>query len=171
LISVGHQGSPEGVSAPSRGIGFVLFARAQPDTPGKLVAHALSYEALERASYELLGRVAPPAGETDVVASAGRISGQEEAMMDRLSGLFDRSVDASLRAVGSDALSDQPAKYLADAHAIEEHRVAERVGDESTIRTLSAILDEERAAAAKLEGAFDPAADASLEAVGVTGRA
>jgi ferritin-like metal-binding protein YciE len=49
--------------------------------------------------------------------------------------------------------------------------VAERVGDESTIRTLSAILDEERAAAAQLEGAFDPAADASLEAVGVTGRA
>jgi hypothetical protein len=44
--------------------------------------------------------VAPPAGETDVVASAGRISGQEEAMMDRLSGLFDRSVDASLRAWG-----------------------------------------------------------------------
>ena len=26
---------------------FLLFARAQPDTPGKLVAHAYSYEHLE----------------------------------------------------------------------------------------------------------------------------
>src|SRR5438067_9401193 len=29
------------------GKGFLAFARAQPDTPGKLLAHALSYEALE----------------------------------------------------------------------------------------------------------------------------
>src|SRR5919197_2523840 len=40
------------------GKGFLLFARLQPDTPGKLVAHAFSYEALEVASYELLLRVA-----------------------------------------------------------------------------------------------------------------
>src|SRR3954469_1518537 len=35
------------------GAGFLLFARAQPDTPGKLVAHAYSYEHLELAAYEL----------------------------------------------------------------------------------------------------------------------
>src|SRR4051794_22608660 len=29
------------------GKGFVLFARSQPDTPGKLAAHAYSYEHLE----------------------------------------------------------------------------------------------------------------------------
>src|SRR3954447_12025027 len=29
------------------GKGFILFARSQPDTPGKLTAHAYSYEALE----------------------------------------------------------------------------------------------------------------------------
>src|SRR5215217_1023411 len=40
------------------GKGFVLFARSQPDTPGKLTAHSFSYEALEQASYELLERVA-----------------------------------------------------------------------------------------------------------------
>lgn len=39
------------------GKGFVLFARSQPDTTGKLTAHALSYEHLELASYELLMRV------------------------------------------------------------------------------------------------------------------
>src|SRR3954465_910183 len=38
------------------GKGFVWFARLQPDTPGKLAAHALSYEALELGSYELLAR-------------------------------------------------------------------------------------------------------------------
>jgi ferritin-like metal-binding protein YciE len=80
----------------------------------------------------------------------------------------------------SQAHPDTPGKLVAFAYAVEHleiggyeqlRRVAERVGDESTIRTVSAILDEERAAAAKLEGAFDPAADASLEAVGVAGGA
>ncbi len=39
------------------GVGFVLFAQSQTDTPGKLAAHALSYEAFEWASYDLLARV------------------------------------------------------------------------------------------------------------------
>src|SRR4051812_42923484 len=38
------------------GVGFALFAKSQPDTPGKLTAHAYSYEHLELASYELLCR-------------------------------------------------------------------------------------------------------------------
>src|ERR671935_2867154 len=52
------------------GEGFLLFARLQPDTPGKLVAHALSYEGLELASYELLLRVAERAGEENVADAA-----------------------------------------------------------------------------------------------------
>jgi len=66
------------------GKGFVLFARLNPDTPGKLHAHALSYEALERASYELLLRVAERAGEPDVVGAAQRIRNEERLMMERL---------------------------------------------------------------------------------------
>jgi ferritin-like metal-binding protein YciE len=64
-----------------------------------------------------------------------------------------------------------------DAHSIEEQalaqlrRVAERAEDEPTVEIVSAILDEERAVAAKLEGAFDRAVAASLEAVGVAGGA
>src|SRR5689334_12901449 len=63
------------------GKGFVLFARAQPDTPGKLLAHALSYEALEVASYELLARVAKEADETHVEEAVQRILGDEQKMM------------------------------------------------------------------------------------------
>jgi ferritin-like metal-binding protein YciE len=37
------------------GIGMLLFARSQPDTPGKLTAHAFSYEHMEIAAYDLLG--------------------------------------------------------------------------------------------------------------------
>ncbi|HYX76160.1 MAG TPA: DUF892 family protein, partial [Gaiellaceae bacterium] len=48
------------------GKGFLLFARLQPDTPGKLHAHSLSYEALELSSYELLAEVAERAGEQPV---------------------------------------------------------------------------------------------------------
>jgi ferritin-like metal-binding protein YciE len=245
------------------GKGFVLFARVQPDTPGKLLAHALSYEALEVASYELLARVAKEAGEQHVVDAAERILGDERKMMDRLEGCFDGAVDASLQAVGRDDLEEQLRKYLADAHAIEEQaeqflerglalsegtplaklieghleetrvhaekieqrldalggdpsslkdalmrmgalnwaeffhahpdtpgklaafafafehleiggyeqlkRVAERVGDEDTVKTAETILDEERAAAKKLEGSFDEAVEISLREQGVRG--
>src|SRR5436309_3497524 len=50
------------------GAGFLLFARLQPDTPGKLVAHAYSYEALEFAAYDLLARVAELAADDAEVA-------------------------------------------------------------------------------------------------------
>src|SRR5205085_4516927 len=88
------------------GKGFLLFARLQPDTPGKLVAHALSYEALELASYELLGRVASLAREGDVEVAARNIAEQEHAMMERLEGLFGRSVEAPLQAVGTGSLPE-----------------------------------------------------------------
>lgn len=45
------------------GKGFLLFAKLQPDTPGKLHAHSLSYEALELSSYELLRGTAQRAGD------------------------------------------------------------------------------------------------------------
>ncbi len=244
------------------GKGFVLFARAQPDTPGKLLAHALSYEALEVASYELLARVAKRAGEQHVADAAERILADERKMMERLEGCFDGAVDASLQAVGRDDLEEQLRKYLADAHAIEEQaekfleravsltedtplaklfeahleetrghaekieqrldalggdpsslkdalmrmgalnwaeffhahpdtpgklaafafafehleiggyeqlkRVAERAGDEETAKTAEAILGEEREAAKKVAGAFDQAAEISLEEQGVS---
>jgi len=77
------------------GKGFLLFARVQPDTPGKLAAHAHSYEALEFAAYDLLIRMSRRAGDRETARMATTIHEQEAAMRDRLAGDFDEAVDAS----------------------------------------------------------------------------
>jgi len=105
------------------GKGFVLFAASQPDTPGKLHAHALSYEALELGAYELLRRVAEAAGDEQIASTARRIAGEERQMMERLEATFDLAADAALREVGADD-KGQLVKYLADAHAIEQQATA-----------------------------------------------
>jgi ferritin-like metal-binding protein YciE len=101
------------------GFGMVIFARSQPDTPGKLTAHAYAYEHLELAAYDLLALVADRAGDSETAAVARAIRLQESAMADRLASNFDRAVDASLSIVESDDLEAQLTSYLADAHAIE----------------------------------------------------
>jgi ferritin-like metal-binding protein YciE len=105
------------------GAGFLLFAWAQPDTPGKLVAHAYSYEHLELASYELLIRVAEHAADSETVEAAQRIRDEERAMGERLAASFDRAVEASLAEKSPDDLGVQLDKYLQDAHAIEEQAI------------------------------------------------
>src|SRR2546423_4092493 len=79
------------------GAGFALFAASQPDTPGKLTAHAYSYEHLELAGYELLSRVAERAGDEETARAARRIAAEERAMAQRLADSFDAAVDAPLR--------------------------------------------------------------------------
>ena len=102
------------------GIGMALFARLAPDTPGKLVAHAYSYERMEMALYDLLEQLAQRAGDPDTVLTAQMIGREERAMADRLERCFDLAVDASLRDVEGDDLGKQLNTYLADAHAIEQ---------------------------------------------------
>jgi ferritin-like metal-binding protein YciE len=105
------------------GVGMVLFARSQPDTPGKLTAHAFSYEHLELAAYDLLALVAERAGDSETVEVARAIRWQEAAMAERLAAGFERAVEASLRDVAPDDLGEQVNKYLADAHAIESQAI------------------------------------------------
>src|SRR5918994_7813102 len=101
------------------GWGMILFARANPDTPGKLAMHAFSYEHMELAAYELLARIAARAGDEPVREMASTIGAQERAMADRLAGCWDRAVDASLREKDADDLAGEVVKYLRDAHALE----------------------------------------------------
>ena len=107
------------LAAQAGAVGMVVFARSQPDTPGKLVSHAYSYENMELAAYDLLALVAERAGDAETVALAHSIREQESAMARRLEDGFDRAVDASLRNVSAEDLHKQLNKYLADAHAIE----------------------------------------------------
>lgn len=117
-----HGGKPsalkEAVMA-AGGKGFILFARSQPDTPGKLTAHALSYEGLEFGSYELLMRVADRAGDPQTAEAARTIRDEERRMMGRLEACFDGAAEASLGAKGAEDLATEVNTYLADAHAIE----------------------------------------------------
>ena len=105
------------------GKAFVLFARSQPDTTGKLTAHALAYEHLEWAAYELLRLVARHAGDAQTEALALHLRDEEAAMAERLEALVDRSVAASLREQGSGEVRALLPTYLADAHAIETQAV------------------------------------------------
>ena len=101
------------------GKGFGAFAMAQPDTPGKLVVHAFSYEHMEEAAYDLLAQVAERASDEETAQTAREIELQERGMGDRLAGCFDRAVNAALDEVGPDDLQAHLDKYLTDAHAIE----------------------------------------------------
>jgi ferritin-like metal-binding protein YciE len=115
-------GSPskvKDVAGAASGPAFALFAKFQPDTPGKLVSHAFSYEHMELAAYELLSRLAARAKDEQTVRLAKDIGGQENEMARRLSENWDVAVNASLREKDPDELGDQLDKYLSDAHAIE----------------------------------------------------
>src|SRR5215211_4357601 len=83
------------------GWGMLLFARLNPDTPGKLVVHGYSYEHMELAAYEL-----------------------ERAMADRVAERWDLAVDASLKEKDAGDLGKEVVKYLRDAHAIEAQALA-----------------------------------------------
>jgi ferritin-like metal-binding protein YciE len=103
------------------GWAMVAFARLNPDTPGKLTAHAFSYEHLELAAYELLGRTALRADDRTVAALAKAIGDQERVMGERLADCFDDAVAASLDR--SADIASALVSYLTDARAIEAQAV------------------------------------------------
>jgi ferritin-like metal-binding protein YciE len=149
------------LAARAGGVGMILFARSQPDTPGKLVAHAYSYEHMELAAYELLSIVAERAGDDETVAVAHGIQEQEAAMAERLAAGFDRAVEASLREVAPDDIGSQLGNYLADAHAIEAQalQLLEQgqaiAGDTDLQKIFAEHLEETRAQQAAVQARLD----------------
>jgi ferritin-like metal-binding protein YciE len=101
------------------GWAMIAFAWINPDTPGKLTAHAFSYEHMELAAYELLERAAQRADDLPVAELARFIGGQEKGMAQRLAAAFDEAVEASLREKAASRLGDELVAYVQDAHAIE----------------------------------------------------
>jgi len=101
------------------GWGMVAFAASQPDTPGKLVMHAFSYEHMELAAYELLKRLAERAGDEETARMATAIAAEEARMAERLEQSFDAAVEASLETGDANQLDSALLSYLRDAHALE----------------------------------------------------
>jgi ferritin-like metal-binding protein YciE len=143
------------------GKAFVLFARSQPDTTGKLTAHALAYEHLEWAAYELLRLVARHAGDAQTEALAVQLRDEEAAMAERLEALVDHAVEASLREQGSGEVRALLPTYLADAHAIERQaegllsRAPGLVHDDALARIFAEHLEETHAHRATVERLLD----------------
>jgi ferritin-like metal-binding protein YciE len=170
------------------GIGMLLFARSQPDTPGKLTAHAFSYEHMEIAAYDLLALIADRAGDRDTAHAARSIREQESDMAGRLAAGFDRAVEASpsgelpdtsrtrMRSRGrrsscSRRGRESPASPISPAFLRRRLRAAQasrRAGGRPGDRARGErIAREERAAAAAIRRQFDAAMEATLEAQGV----
>ncbi len=105
------------------GKAFLLFAKVLPETPGRLVAHAYSYEAMEWAGYEVLIRMAELAGDEESARLGRAIQAQEHAMMRRLESGFDAAEEASHRNTPVDELATHVCKHLAEAHALESQSV------------------------------------------------
>ncbi len=101
------------------GKGFLLFAGLQPETPGRLAAHAYSYEAMEWAGYEMLRRFAEHAGDAETADVARTIRDQERTMMDRLERGFDAAERVSHHDTPPEEMSAHVRKHLAEAHALE----------------------------------------------------
>lgn len=139
------------------GKGMILFARIQPDTPGKLQSHSYSYEALELGAYELVIRMADRAGDEAVASAARAIAREERAMLDRLAATFDRSTEASLAGVDPSELDEQLRKYLTDAHGLEQQAIAllergpEHPGSERLAQAYAEHLVQSRAHARRVE--------------------
>jgi ferritin-like metal-binding protein YciE len=140
---------------------FILFAKSQPDTPGKLASHALSYEHMEQAGYEILIREAERAGDEETAELGRRIRDQEIAMAERIESHFDDTVEASLREQSPDDLEEQVVKYLADAHAIENQAIQllesgqKIIGEGDLAKAMSDHLDETRSHQATVESRIE----------------
>ena len=122
-------GSPsklKDIAMAAGGKGFIIFARSQSDTPGKLLAHAYSYEHLELAAYRLLALVADRAGDIQTTAIANHIAEEERLMGERLAECYDEAVEDSLSDSDLGDLGDLSAlvSYLAEVHAIEQQAIA-----------------------------------------------
>ena len=148
-----HEANPsklKDLAGKGGGLGMVLFARSQPDSPGKLTAHAFAYEHMEIAAYELLRRLAERSDDEEVAIAARQIGAEEQRMADRLAACFDIAVEASLAEQEPSDLGEQLIKYLTDAHAIEQQAIQmlesapDLVADEELARIFRDHLEQTR---------------------------
>ncbi len=139
------------------GKAFLLFAKLQHETPGRLLAHAYSYEAMEWAGYAVLARMAEIAGDRTTAATAKAIQDEERTMMTRLEGAFDAVEDFTHRDLSPDEISHHLRKHLAEAHALEIQSIQllekgpDIAGDPVLAEIYAVHLEETRAQALEVQ--------------------
>lgn len=149
------------VAGAAGGWAMAAFAASQPDTPGKLVMHAYSYEHMEIAAYELLKRLAERIGDETTAAMASDIGAEEARMAERLERSFDAAVESSLSSVEEEQLGDALLSYLRDAHALEGQAIelleagAERADDERLERAFREHLAQTRRHQERIDGLLE----------------
>ena len=139
-----HGGSPSAIKDAVMklgGKGFLLFAQVQPETPGRLLDHAYSYEAMEWAGYEMLLRFAERAGDSETVVAARTIRSQEREMMERLERRFDAAEQVSHAGTPPAEIKEHVRKHLAEVHAFESQGISllkesERIAGNSSLETV-----------------------------------
>lgn len=139
------------------GKGFLLFAKVQPETPGRLVDHAYSYEAMEWAGYDMLERFAAHVGDQQTADVARTIRAQERTMMERLERGFDAAEQVSHADLPQEKISQHVRKHLAEVHAFEVQSIqllkkSESIaGSEPLEAIYSQLLTQSRAHLEKVE--------------------
>lgn len=121
-----HGGSPSSIKDAIMKLGgkaFLFLAKAQPETPGRLLAHAYSYEAMERAGYDMLIRMAEAAEDPETVRVALAIRDEEREMMSRLERHFDAVAELSHQDTAPEDMPAEICKHVAEAHALESESV------------------------------------------------
>ncbi len=138
-----HGGSPSAIKDAVMklgGKGFLLFARTLPETPGRLLTHAYSYEAMEWAGYQMLRRFAEAAADARTAAVAESIADEERTMMERLEQRFDAIEQLSHQSLSAEDLQDHIRRHLAEVHAFEAQR--EQLLDKSEGLAIQPLLQD-----------------------------
>lgn len=123
------------------GKGFLLFAQLMPETPGRLVVHSYSYEALEWAGYDLLICFAQHSGDKTTEQLAQTIRDEEFQMMQRLRADFDLVEQLSHARLHGDDLREHVIRHLVETHAFEVQAKellskGESIGEDERLKNL-----------------------------------
>ncbi|GAA5481901.1 DUF892 family protein [Haloferula sargassicola] len=100
------------------GKGFLLFAKMQSETPGRLLVHSYSYEAMEWAGYQALKHLAQLNADEETASLARAIGSEEKVMLDRLGGRFSTVEEDAHGETPAEDLPDHVRTHLAEAHAL-----------------------------------------------------
>jgi ferritin-like metal-binding protein YciE len=122
------------------GKGFLLFARVQSETPGRLLVHSYAYEAMARGAYAMLTRLSEIAGDPATTEIARTGLGEEEAVLTRMDHAFAPVEHLAHDGLPEGKLRDHLVRHLAELHALVTQ--SEKLLDQGASETDDEVLAE-----------------------------